>query len=225
MQMNSTPETDAWLFDFDGTLIDSAPGILAAYAAVLHEAGLAPSIPLNASLIGPPLSETLIRISGSSDTRLIQDLTEKFKQHYDTAGVLATYAYPGVDGMLDKLAAAGRPMHISTNKRLSVTLSMIEHLGWQRHFTSVYALDMVQPRLPGKTQLLSRQLAEQKLDPAHTCYVGDKYEDGLAAQANALIFHYAAWGYGDLQQAQLAPGWHWLNQPADLPLNYRMSCA
>ena len=217
--MSNKPEAGAWVFDFDGTLIDSAPGILAAYEAVLQEAGLAPAIPLETGLIGPPLYETLMRISGSTDADLIQHLTEKFKQHYDTAGVLATHAYHGVDAMLNKLAAAGQPMHISTNKRLSVTLAMIEHLGWQHHFTSVYALDMAQPRLPGKTQLLSRQLAEQGLDPACTCYVGDKHEDGLAAQANGLIFHYAAWGYGDLQQAQLATGWHWLNQPADLQLN------
>lgn len=224
-QMINQPETGAWVFDFDGTLVDSAPGILAVYGTVLQEAGLTPAFPLETSLIGPPLQETLMRISGCTDADVIQHLTERFQRHYDTAGVLATGAYPGVDAMLDKLAAAGRPMHISTNKRLSVTLAMIEHLGWQPHFISVYALDMGQPRLPGKAQLLSKQLAEQGLEAARTCYVGDKREDGLAAQANHLTFHYASWGYGDLQQEQLIPGWYWLDEPANLPPRCLVDCA
>lgn len=223
--MINQPATGAWIFDFDGTLVDSAPGILAVYDTVLQEAGLAPAFPLETSLIGPPLQETLMRISGCTESDVIQHLAERFKQHYDTAGVLATRAYPGVDAMLDKLAAAGHSMHISTNKRLSVTLSMIEHLGWQPHFISVYALDMLQPRLPGKAQLLAKQLAEQGLAAAQTCYVGDKREDGVAAQANRLTFHYAAWGYGDLQQDHLIPGWHWLDDPANLPLCSPMECA
>ncbi|MFM8518170.1 MAG: HAD family hydrolase, partial [Nevskiaceae bacterium] len=45
----------AILFDFDGTLIDSAPSILASYAAALEQTGLKSVVPLTPSLIGPPL--------------------------------------------------------------------------------------------------------------------------------------------------------------------------
>ncbi len=204
------------VFDFDGTLIDSAPGILSAFAEALRETGIAPCAPLDHSLIGPPLAETLRRLSGSDDAALLQSLTERFKHHYDGAGVTATCAYPDIEAMLDHFEKAGTPMHISTNKRLSVTHSILEHLGWQDRFVSVYALDMTTPRLPGKAQLLAKQIVEQQLDPSSTVYIGDKLEDGQAADANKLSFRYASWGYGDLKREQLDSGWHWLSHPADL---------
>ena len=204
------------IFDFDGTLIDSAPAILEAYAAALRETGITPCVSLDSSLIGPPLMETLIRLSGGNDAGLIQSLSEKFMQHYDTIGVAKTYAYPGVEDMLDRLQGAAVPMHISTNKRLSVTYAILESLGWKGRFSSIYALDMVEPRLSGKSQLLTKQLGEQRLDPARAFYVGDKFEDGRAADANALAFNYASWGYGDIKREQLNSNWNWLSQPRDL---------
>lgn len=204
------------IFDFDGTLIDSAPGILNAFADALCETGTHPRVALDSSLIGPPLRETLMRLSGSDDPALLQSLSEHFKHHYDSTGVATTDAYPGIEEMLDAFAATGTVMHISTNKRLSVTHAILARLGWQDRFESVYALDMVEPRLPSKAHLLSKQISEQRLDPSVTLYIGDKFEDGEAAKANGLAFHYASWGYGDLQRAQLGGDWNWLNHPADL---------
>lgn len=204
------------VFDLDGTLIDSAPAILQAFADTLHESGITPRVSLDSGLIGPPLKETLIRLSGSDDTKLTETMTGRFKHHYDSAGVAATEAYPGIDEMLNEFAKAGAAMHICTNKRISVTHAILARLGWRDRFISVYALDMVEPRLPGKTQLLSKQMVEQQLDPAATIYVGDKLEDGQAAQANGLEFHYASWGYGELLRAQLENDWNWLDHPADL---------
>jgi phosphoglycolate phosphatase len=204
------------VFDFDGTLIDSAPGILKAFAAALHETGITPQVKLDSRLIGPPLHETLMRLSGSNDAALIKSLTEHFKQHYDSSGVAATHGYPGIAAMLDHFTQAGTVMHIATNKRLGVTRSILEHLGWQGHFASVYALDMVEPRLPGKAQLLTKQISEQQLNADTTIYIGDKREDGEAAGANALTFFYASWGYGELLREQLDENWHWLNQPMQL---------
>lgn len=206
----------AFVFDLDGTLIDSAPNILESFAAALREAGIAPRVHLDSSLIGPPLAETLMRISGSTDPALIRSLSEKFMQHYDSTGVAATRAYPGIVAMLDHFLKAGAILHISTNKRLSVTHAILENLGWQDRFISVYALDMVEPRLPGKTQLLSKQISEQQLDPATTIYIGDKLEDGYAAEANSLTFYYASWGYGDLQRKHMDADWNWLRTPSDL---------
>jgi phosphoglycolate phosphatase len=206
----------AFVFDLDGTLIDSAPGILDAFAASLRETGIEPQVTLDHKLIGPPLTETLMRISGSSDDGLIQRLSDNFKRHYDTVGIAATRPYPGVDAMLDQLAGAGIPMHIGTNKRFAVTQAILENLGWKDHFVSVYALDMTKPRLPGKTQLLTKQIGEQELAPSTTLYVGDKREDGHAADANKLAFYYASWGYGDLKRSQLDTEWNWLSHPSDL---------
>ena len=71
------------LFDLDGTLIDSSPGILASFARVLEANGLAPAVPLEASLIGPPLAVTLRQVSGVRDEALLARLVDAFKADYD----------------------------------------------------------------------------------------------------------------------------------------------
>jgi phosphoglycolate phosphatase len=216
MKMTKQPIITA-VFDFDGTLIDSAPGILAGFAAALQAAELTPCVPLSESLIGPPLAETLMRLSGSEDAKLISFLTEQFKLYYDTTGVVTTPAYPHVQAMLEGLMDTGVELHIATNKRLAVTHAILDHLGWRDYFASVYALDMVTPRLANKPALLAKQIAEQDLNKTNTIYIGDKYEDGEAATANQLGFYYAAWGYGGLQRTQMETDWNWLDCPSAFP--------
>ena len=115
--------------------------------------------------------------------------------------------------MLRALHAAGHPLHIATNKRLHPTEKILAMLGWDALFTTVYALDMVTPRLPDKATMIARQLAEQAIDPTTTAYIGDRREDGEAARANRLAFFAATWGYGAIDAASLPPDWRHLPTP------------
>src|SRR5574338_161305 len=187
------------IFDLDGTLIDSAPAILASFREVFAATGVPPVHSIDPSVIGPPLRETLTLISGSEDPALLADLAARFAAIYDTTGLLATEAYPGVDAVLRHLAGAGLALSIATNKRIFPTRRILEHMGWDPLFTHIYALDLFEPRLPDKA-----------------VYVGDREEDGLAAELNALPFLAATWGYGSLAPEELLPGWGLLAQPADL---------
>jgi phosphoglycolate phosphatase len=110
----------------------------------------------------------------------------------------------------------GVELHIATNKRLAVTHAILDHLGWRDYFSSVYALDMVAPRLTNKPALLAKQISEQRLDISKTIYIGDKYEDGEAAVVNGLTFYYASWGYGDLQRESMHDKFNWLSHPSDI---------
>lgn len=196
-----------YIFDLDGTLIDSAPAILASFRQAFERTGIAAVRPIESDIIGPPLKETLECISGSRDAAVIDALTEAFKAAYDGGGLNATTAYEGVEQMLRDLKHAGKHLHIATNKRLFPTEKILEMLGWRPLFDTVYALDMVTPRLPNKAAMIARQLADLQLDSACTAYVGDRLEDGEAAEANALEFFAATWGYGALNPDALKPSW------------------
>lgn len=204
------------LFDLDGTLIDSAPAILASYRQAFEAAGCTPVVPVEAAIVGPPLTETLQLLSGSHDPALIARLAEHFKDSYDTAGYRQTAAYAGVDAMLARLVAGGRRLSIATNKRLRPTRLILEHLGWSGHFDAVYALDMFEPRLPDKATMIARLLAEQRIPVDAAVYVGDRSEDGFSADANRLPFLAATWGYGSLAPQDMAPHWRALSSPAAL---------
>lgn len=185
----------ALIFDLDGTLIDSAPSILAGFAAVVQRHGILPQVPLDNRLIGPPLLPTLQRISGEDDPRALQGMAATFKGWYDTEGYTHTAVYPGVDGALRALATRA-PLYIVTNKRIHPTRQILAHLGWADLFVGVYAQDAFEPPLPTKAAVIGRALALHGIDPATAIYIGDRAEDGEAATANGLAFAWAAWGYG-----------------------------
>lgn len=204
------------LFDLDGTLIDSAPAILASYRETFAAAGRAPAVPIDEGIVGPPLLETLELLAGSTNAALVGELAAHFKASYDTAGYRRTAAYDGVGDMLTRLAAGGCRLAIATNKRLHPTRLILEHLGWAGHFDAVYALDMSEPRLPDKAAMIARLLADRGIPREAAVYVGDRSEDGEAADANRLPFLAATWGYGSLDAAGLAPHWRALPSPAAL---------
>lgn len=201
------------IFDFDGTLIDSAPSILSSLAMALDEAGIACRVPLTSSLIGPPLQETLSILTGVHDPDVIHTYVESFKCRYDGGGYKETRVYPGVAELLVALKSSGFSLHLATNKRYAPTLLILDYLGWRSLFQSVYALDLFDPRLPDKSALLEALMDEHALIPGDAIYIGDKAEDGLAAENNNLEFLGVAWGYGDFSGECR---WEVLKSPASL---------
>lgn len=204
------------IFDLDGTLIDSAPAILASFREAFAQTGIAPVRSIDESMIGPPLTETLEILSGSADPALIGRLADAFKASYDSAGYKATAAYEGVGELLAGLASAGLTLSIATNKRIHPTRLILEHLGWRDHFAHVYALDLFSPRLPDKAAMIGRLLADQGIVNEQAIYIGDRSEDGESADANGLPFIAVTWGYGSLTPAEMRETWRAASQPSAL---------
>lgn len=183
------------IFDFDGTLVDSAPGILSSITLALAAQGIESRVPLVSEIIGPPLLQTLALVSGIDTPADLAELTTEFKRFYDQEAYRDTIPYPGIDGALRELHQAGIPLHIATNKRARPTRLILDHLGWTTLFESVYCLDE-NPDCSGKTEMLGKQLKEQSITSGTTLYVGDTNGDALAAKSNHIPFLHVAWGYG-----------------------------
>lgn len=210
------------VFDLDGTLIDSAPSILASIQAAFEQADIAPRLPLTGALIGPPLAQTLRALlpMGVSE-QVLPVLAENFKRHYDDAGYRQSRVYPGVPEMLRALQRLPLRLHIATNKRIAAARRIVDHLGWNDVFTGVHALDSSTPALAHKTAMLLA--LRQALGNAAEApwYVGDRAEDEQAAGAAAMPFAWASWGYGG---AVAPPQARVLRQPMDL-LAFCKACA
>lgn len=203
------------VFDFDGTLVDSAPGVIYTLSAILRNRCIRPQVPLNSNLIGPPLAEILARLTGWDDTGRLTGLIEDFKRIYDHEGVRSTAPYPGVDALLQTLSSQGMRLHIATNKRIHPTRLILKHLGWSAWFSSIYAIDMREPHVSDKAELIREQMEQQRIDPGSACYVGDRVEDGRAADSQPIPFFLAAWGYGE--NCILPPHWYRVAKPLDFP--------
>ena len=184
------------LFDLDGTLIDSSPGILASFARILAAEGLRPAVPLEAALIGPPLATTLRLVSGIGDEARLARLVEAFKADYDSEGYRTTEVFPGVAEGLARLAAEGARLFIVTNKRMLPSRRILEALGLAPLFAGIHSRDETDPPAPSKSAVTASLLVRYAIDPAHACFVGDSDEDAAAARENGLAFIHAAYGYG-----------------------------
>jgi phosphoglycolate phosphatase len=187
----------AILFDLDGTLIDSAPSILTALSHVFKLNDLQPLKQLTSDVIGPPLMQTLIMLSGVSDEKKILQMIGQFKEYYDVEACLLSQPFEGVDEGLKKLVKANFGLHISTNKRLIPTRKILKYLGWDNFFTSVYTLDKNEVPFKSKSEMINRQLKDFVLSVDQVIYVGDRVEDMVAAQKNQINFVGVSWGYGD----------------------------
>jgi phosphoglycolate phosphatase len=195
------------IFDLDGTLIDSAPSILASYAHVFASNRIATQQPLTSAMIGPPLMQTLAKLSGVEDAEVLSDLAQQFKSHYDSEGYKQTLIYNGVPQFLASLQAAGFKLYIATNKRYVPTLKIVQHLGWEQYFSGIFALDYYLPALTNKGQMLGQILSDLSITPKDALYIGDRYEDGTAAEQNGLPFVLVSWGYFDEIATQAKSEW------------------
>lgn len=184
------------LFDFDGTLVDSAPAILNCFERVLQAHGLDACRGIDASLIGPPLRQTLETLSGQSDPAVLDALGASFKDIYDTEACLHTPAYAACQDVLEQLRALGFTLAIATNKRLLPTRRIIAALGWEALFAKVFASDSQPQRYTDKSGMIAALLHDFEIAPEAALYVGDTEADGRAAAANDVAFWPVAWGYG-----------------------------
>lgn len=184
------------LFDFDGTLVDSAPAILACFSSVLEAHGLQARCPIDASLIGPPLHQTLAVLSGSDDATMLGALSATFKNLYDSEACLETSAYAGCQALLEQLREQGFSLCIATNKRLLPTQRIIAALSWQGLFSEVFASDSYPGRYSDKAGMIAAALEDGGFSAPSAIYIGDTVADGRAAAANGVEFWPVAWGYG-----------------------------
>lgn len=204
------------IFDLDGTLIDSAPSILNCFELAFRSTNTPLRMALGNEVIGPPLMETLKRLSGSEDAAVLNALAAAFKQHYDSTGYQQSVVFDGVPAMLQQLKAEGYTLYIATNKRFDPTEKIMAYLGWQDFFAGVYALDYFSPALKSKAQMIGRVVAEHDLKIQDCLYIGDRLEDGQSAEANLMDFVLVTWGYaGDVALRQ--PHWQCCDAVPDLP--------
>lgn len=189
------------IFDLDGTLIDSQESILNSIKQALSSLGIEPKIPISSEIIGPPLLETLSIITGENDQLTLSTIASRFKALYDDKGYKESVAFKGVHQLLKNLFKNNCNLYIATNKRLDPTQKIISHLGWTHFFKKVYCIDLkgANKMFSDKAEMLSYLLSAESINLNTAVYVGDRFEDYEAANANNLRCLLVNWGYGEIE--------------------------
>ena len=185
----------AVLFDLDGTLLDSAPDMLAAVNA-MRALRDRPAMTLEA--LRPHVSKGARAMVGASFPDVDADTREgwipEFLDHYRRELGLHGRPFDGVEDLLSAIEAAGSRWGIVTNKPESLAVALMPLLGWQRRCAVLIGGDSLPARKPDPLPL--RVAAERLgLDAADCAYVGDDERDIVAARAAGMRSIVALWGY------------------------------
>jgi phosphoglycolate phosphatase len=183
------------IFDLDGTLVDSAQGVINAVKKTLEINQIKPIVNLRKELIGPPLEILLSEIAGISDKQILDKLKTSFTNLYDNVYVNKIKAYDGIQLILEELKLKNHKLYVATNKRTIPTLKIINKLSWDNMFDDLYSLDKFTPSKINKAELLKELIKANNLNISDVIYIGDKFDDQIAAQQNNIKFLAAAWGY------------------------------
>ena len=185
----------AALFDLDGTLLDSAPDMLATANAMRAARGRAP-MPLEA--LRPHVSKGARAMLGAAfadvDAGEREAWVPEFLDIYERELGLHGAPFPGVEAMLAALEAAGTPWGIVTNKPEYLARKLMPLLGWETRCAVLIGGDTLAARKPDPLPLT---VAAQRIgvDPGACAYVGDDERDILAARAAGMPSVVALWGY------------------------------
>lgn len=192
------------MFDLDGTLSDSARGILAGLRHAFAVNDLPPLDYATArSLLGPPFYESLPPLIGG--TERLAAVVEAYRDHYVDDGMFDTAPYDGMASVLTALRAVGVDMAVATSKPEPYAVPIVEYLGLAEFFVTVGG-DEPDGSLPSKALVIGKVLARLgEPDPASVLMVGDRSHDVEGARAHGIAAIGAGWGYappGELAAAR-----------------------
>lgn len=185
----------AMFFDLDGTLVDSAPDLYDALAALCEERSL--SVPDYASVravTSRGARAVLATAFNSEGGDAIDALLPRFLELYADTGTVNTHAFPGIETLLRKLEQRGIAWGVITNKAGFLTAPLMERLGYAARVAAVVSGDTLPQRKPHPAPVL-HACAQAQANPARCVFVGDDPRDVQAGCAAGLYTVAAAWGY------------------------------
>ena len=125
------------LFDLDGTLTDSAPGILNSVRYGCRRIGI--PVPDEATLrrfLGPPLIDSFHNLCGLNDADTDRAVAA-FREYFPDKGLFENEVYPGIPALLADLHARGCQLVLATSKPEEYARRIMEHFDLAQYFTAI----------------------------------------------------------------------------------------
>ncbi len=191
---------DAVIFDLDGTLTDSRPGIFACTEYALKKMGLpVPPVDTLQRFLGPPLAESYMKYCGMTEEQATY-ATDLYRERYIPIGWKENSVYPRIRALLAALKERGAYLAVATGKPEHTSVEILRYFGLLQYF------DAVAGPTPGelhadKGTLIRRVLPKDK----KAVMIGDIAGDIKGAQDAGIDSIAALYGYGNREET-LAQG-------------------
>ncbi len=188
---------DTFVFDLDGTLLDTLPDLVELTNATLRACGYPERTHDEIlSFVGSGV-KALIRLAVPAEApdEAVEEASKRWKQLYPEYGYKLTRVYPGIEQVLKSLKERGIKLAVLSNKFDGAAKEVIEAFlpGW---FDSVHGESPDFPRKPDSTGL-NRLLGELGSSADRCVFVGDSSNDTRVARTAGAYAVGVAWGYND----------------------------
>lgn len=192
------------LFDLDGTLTDPGEGITnsVAYALEKFEIKNEDRSQLY-KFIGPPLKDSFMEFYGFSEEDSLKAIAY-YRERFREKGMFENKVYDGIVELLSKLQKAGKKLIIATSKPEEFTLTILKHFDLLQYFDFVAGATMDGSRSE-KEEIIHYALEHCQIGNLdETVMVGDRKFDILGAKANGIDSIGVLFGYGSLEELEMA---------------------
>lgn len=182
------------LFDLDGTLTDSAVGIVASFRHALAAVGAEVPTPdrdadLAGRIVGPPMARTLQALVGEqADAAMIA-----YRADYTTRGWSMNSVFDGIEDLLKDLHARGVRLAVATSKNEVTATRILQHFGLDSYFEVIAGADGARAE---KADVVAHALAQLEPLPERVLMVGDRRHDVEGAAEHGIDTVVVGWGYG-----------------------------
>lgn len=201
------------LFDLDGTLTDSAEGVINCAQLALRQLGLPiPSREEMRVIVGPPLRDSFLRFGVKEED--VEKAVEIYRSRYVPVGMFENTPYPGISAMLGALKDAGHELYVATSKPETMATEILDKFRLSGYFDKIYGASLDGTR-DTKDTVIAYLL--QELGPRENIImVGDTSYDVLGAAAHGIKTIGVSWGYGEIEDMKAAGAVDIVDTPAQL---------
>jgi len=206
---------DLVLFDLDGTLTNSGPGIIDCVTRVLKEMGRpVPPPETLRKFIGPPLYDSYVTFCHMTSEEA-QEGIDRYRALYRAGGVFNNGVYDGIFPVLEKLRAEGKLLAVATSKPESMAMDVLSHFGLKKYFDAISAADE-SDRGNGKEELIIPVLEKLSVAPSRAVMIGDTKYDAAGARNAGTQFLGVLYGFGTEGEMRNEGGTVFARTPADI---------
>ena len=186
-------------FDLDGTVTESAPGIINSVVYAIKKLGVRmPSEEELLKFVGPPLSDSFVKYCGVDPSKT-KEAINIFREYFAERGIFENNVYPGIPELTAKLKSLGVKQILATSKPQLFAERILTHFNLIANFDGVFGNSMDE-KYTDKALLLRDIIAKEgiKGDDLKNCVmVGDRSSDISGAHKAGIRAIGVLYGYGD----------------------------
>jgi len=197
------------LFDLDGTLTESGPGVTNGLIKVFEAFDI--PIPTESEIrkyLGPPLSDSFAKFAGLRGADLDRAI-QIYRDYYREIGRFENSVFADIPQLLNQLTHAGKQLAVATSKFDQSAQSILEHFELSKHFQVIAGADEHGHLRGTKAKVIAHAITELGVTDLNSAVmIGDREHDIHGANEHQIESIGVLWGYGDAVELSSAGATH-----------------